>query len=347
MANMKIGIFTALFFVAGIASAVTSSRGKALILVDNLDAKTSHSKFLKTIESLGFETSLSLISNEDLKLKELDTWIYDAVVILGGSTKFGYMGKVNKASLVEYFNAGHNLFIVLDPDATAAARSLASELGVSVESVNSRVIDHFHVSTKLDAQKQHTAIMATVKEAVSTVLREDLVGKEIAFSGVGLSLSPESTLAMGILSGHPSTYSGEPGKRTQGSRTLGGSALKLAACVQGRNNARACVLGSLDMVSDEYFAATKTNAQFAEDMLAWTLKLKSVLKASQIRHRIIEGEVSPASYRVKDDVEVAVDIEECNVSGCSPYMYVVYEKIEALVRTLNSYTMHSMYLQGK
>jgi oligosaccharyltransferase complex subunit beta len=91
------------------------------------------------------------------------------------------------------------------------------------------------------------------------------------------------------------------------------------ALVQGRNNARATVIGSLDMLSNAFFGAEVGNAPFVTDIAEWTFHQRGVLRPSNLRHRVIGGDVSPAVYRIKDEVEFAVDIEECGRGGCGPY----------------------------
>ena len=143
----------------------------------------------------------------------------------------------------------------------------------------------------------------------------------VVFKGVPLSVSMESEVAFHAVTGSETAYSGVVGKIISPSKTpLAGKSLGLLTLVQGRNNARVAVSGSTDMLSNKFFSAAAGNAKIAADVLQWTFRQKSVLKASPLRHRNAEtNEISPAVYRINDIVEVAVDIEECTESVCKPF----------------------------
>lgn len=219
---------------------------------------------------------------------------------------------------LEFFNSGHDVFVALDQKASSSTRALMARFGIDLELSKSSVLDHFNFHKKLD-QGNHTTVVSSVTMKNPAIFRDSTLEQEIAFRGIGFSVSPESSMVISVLNGRPTAYSGEPGKGTFGPTVLGGFNLKLGALVQGHNNARVAVLGSLDMVSDAYLSGSKGNLPFMEDVLSWTFQLKGVLKASNLRHRVIGGEIAPARYRVKDDVEIAVDIEECDVNGCRPF----------------------------
>lgn len=221
----------------------------------------------------------------------------------------------------EFFNAGHDVVVALSPDATPSMRTLVSRLGADVELPGTRVIDHFEFEQKLDVSGNHTAVVAHFTGASSNFFSPSTVEKQVVFDGVGLSVSPEAVLVADVLQGSPTSYSGKPGKATFGSDVLAGSVLKMAVLIQGRNNARAGIIGSVAMLSDAFMKTSNGNGPFAQEMIQWTFQLSHVLKASRIRHRLAGGEDYPSSYRIKDVVEVEIDIEKCDSHGCRPFRY--------------------------
>lgn len=220
------------------------------------------------------------------------------------------------SSVSEFFDAGHDVLLAFNNKASSQMKDLAQELGVSVDSSGTTVIDHFKFHKSVDTG-DHTAVLSAPTPALKSIFGNS-PSAAVLYKGAALSVSPSSELAMLVLTGSPTSYSGSPSKLV-GDVTLAGQGVGLVAAVQGRNNARAAIAGSLDMLSDTYFSANKNNAVFAADILAWTFHQRGVLKASNLRHRIIGGEETPAVYRIKDEVEFAIDLEECEAGKCKPY----------------------------
>lgn len=228
------------------------------------------------------------------------------------------MGEGLKPSLIrDFFNSGHDVFLALSGDASTQLREMSTRLGVDVDVNGTSVIDHFSFDKKLGAS-DHATVLSSALAPLSGVFGAATKGPFL-YRGVGLSISPESEVAFLGLTGSPTAYSGSPGKPVKGA-VLAGKNLGLVALVQGRNNARLAVVGSTDMLSNAFLEASKSeNARLAADVLHWSAHERGVLKASALRHRIVGGEEQPAVYRINDDVEVELDIEECSEGVCKPY----------------------------
>lgn len=288
---------------------------KVLVLLDNLNLQQTHSKFLQNLNSKNLDVTYATLDTKTIKLKDWDDWLYDKLVILGGKTKLG--SGVKSSLITEFFDSGHDVFLALDEAPTTQLRELAIALGVDVNPAGNVVIDHFNFDP--EHGDGHTAVLTSALAALPAVFSPSAKGP-ILFKGVGLSVAPESEVAFHAVTASPTAYAGTPGKPVPASRVpLAGQSVGLVTLVQGRNNARAGVVGSVAMLSNDFYAAAAGNAQVAADILKWALSQKGVLRASPIRHRIIGGEVSPPLYRINDDVEVAVDINECGESGCKGY----------------------------
>lgn len=96
-----------------------------------------------------------------------------------------------------------------------------------------------------------------------------------------------------------------------------GSQLGLVSTVQARNSARLSVVGSAEMLTDQWFkakvkkadggkAVSTWNREFAKRVTGWTFKEIGVLRVNSIEHHLNEegasDESNPKIYRVKNDV---------------------------------------------
>lgn len=136
-----------------------------------------------------------------------------------------------------------------------------------------------------------------VSSAVLGKYNEDHARVPLLFHGVGQSLTdPENVLALGVLRGNPSSYSAMPNKPlgSDGPENAGQDAL-LVTAVQGRNNARVVVSGSLDMFSNAYFRAVDNagshvgNELFCSELSKWTFAETGVLRFRDITHHRTDG----------------------------------------------------------
>ena len=233
---MRSVLSTLLVCAAAWATIVTTARAstkKVLVLVDDLAAKQTHSTFLKQLAFGGYDVTLSLASSEDAFLQKVDEWQYDHLVVLGGEGKFGE--GVAPAKLLEFFESGRNVYLAINPETSGKAGALAKRLGADVEAKRSTVVDPF--------SSEGSSVKAVVDEAAVDRLLPGVVesGPDVDFvDGIGLSIAPEATMTVGALHATPTAYATTDGAMDGAKRPtkLGGYSLKLAALVQGRNNAR-------------------------------------------------------------------------------------------------------------
>lgn len=81
---MRIYCILSIALSLAVAGQGSSSKGKVLVLIDSLDLQGTHSKFLQSIKSKGYETTVASVNAKTTKLKDWDTWLFDKLVILGG-----------------------------------------------------------------------------------------------------------------------------------------------------------------------------------------------------------------------------------------------------------------------
>jgi oligosaccharyltransferase complex subunit beta len=83
--------------------------------------------------------------------------------------------------------------------------------------------------------------------------------------------------------------------------------------------------GSLDLFSNEFAAATiggaaSGNEAFAAALSEWNFGERGVLRARNLEHRVVGAAVAnPEQYRVGDEVEFAIDIEEYEGGAWRPF----------------------------
>lgn len=187
----------------------------------------------------------------------------------------------------------------------------------------------------------------------------ELAAREAApvlFRGVGMAVSDDSELALRVLAAEATAYSAHPRAPIKDYPQSAGTDTLLVAAVQANNNARVVVAGSLDLFSNDLFASpvegadsehkwpSSSNRAFARELSAWNFGERGMLRARDIVHRRADGsqpatqlqraskeelptslypdpEIAPDNlvYRIKDEVEYAVTIEEWRDGAWQPH----------------------------
>ncbi len=203
---------------------------------------------------------------------------------------------------------------------------------------------------------QHTTILATKtidSRAVLGYFNGQSEKTPILYKGIGHSIADDNVLAVRILRGNPSSYSYFPNKAmtTEGPFSAGDQTL-LVSGIQGRNNARVVVSGSLDLFTNAFFGAiletTATsesgNRAFVDNISKWAFCEQGVLRFRDITHHKLDGtppdvilhekerpdlpitlypdpEITRNSlvYRIKDDIVYSMIVEEYSLDEWKPF----------------------------
>jgi oligosaccharyltransferase complex subunit beta len=191
----------------------------------------------------------------------------------------------------------------------------------------SALIDHFNYDES--ASEQHDVLLVQPpkplrKDAknffgstIGTGKAGDASNRPIAVPhAVGQVLGSASPLLLPILKAPSTAYVANPKEESIDDLFASGSQISLVTAHQARNNARITVLGSVEMLQDDYFDESKfSNKLFAEQVSAWTFKELGVLKVGRLQHWLNEGptggvnssavsisDLNPTIYRIKNDV---------------------------------------------
>jgi oligosaccharyltransferase complex subunit beta len=169
----------------------------------------------------------------------------------------------------------------------------------------------------------------------------------VLYHGVGQSVADkDSILTLPVLRGNPSTYSSTPNKAVGDSPESAGAETLLVTAVQGRNNARVTVSGSLDMFSNAFFRADTVggNQLFCSELSKWTFGETGVLRFRDITHMrsdgvppdvILHEKVRPdlpqslypdpeltrnsLVYRIKDEIVYSMVVEQFTENHWVPF----------------------------
>lgn len=319
---------------------------KILLLVSDEGLNSSHSVFIDSLHKAGLTVETKKISDSKLQLHSWGSWLYDGVVILSkGTQELG--GAVDSALLVEFVDAGGNVFIATDENPTASIRDVASQLGAEFVEQGAAVRDYVSFSDGMGPSQ-----LLTTSVYPSRVMTGEAKAP-IVYKGGALTTAPDSVLAMRALMPAPTAVVTSAGTQ------LAGPEFALAVTMQSRTDARFCILASIEVLSDAAFSqkvlpATSSrsastasgNLSFATALLRWTMKLQGVLKYENLRHHRV-GEASPPpanTYTVNDDILLSLDVLERDGPAWRPH---VSEHLVAQFVMLEPYVRQSMKYEGQ
>lgn len=233
---------------------------------------------------------------------------------------------------MDFINSNGNIMLALSADQAtpSAISSLLLELDVSLPPErNALIVDHLNFDTKSAADKHDVLLLPSPKAPRAGVKDYFHVDGTLAVPrAVGQVLGNASPLLAPILRAPSTAYSYNPKDEEASVEDVfaSGSQLSLVTSFQARNSARFTVLGSVEMLEDQWFDAVvkspkgqeerTQNKAFAEKLSAWTFQEIGVLKVGKVQHYLNEGkvagttnlsvsefpELNPKIYRIKNDV---------------------------------------------
>ncbi|KAJ4829368.1 Dolichyl-diphosphooligosaccharide--protein glycosyltransferase 48 kDa subunit [Turnera subulata] len=301
---------------------------RVLVLLDDLSLKSSHSLFFASLQSRGFFLDFKLAEDPSLALQRYGEYLYDALILFSPSAdRFG--GKVD---VLDFVDSGHDLIFAADSSASDFIKSIATECGVDFdEDPSAVVVDHNGYAVS-ETDGDHTLIAADDFIQSDVILGKAKIEAPVLFKGIGHSLNAANSLVLKVLSASPSAYSANPSTKLSSPPTLTGSSISLVSVVQARNNARIMIAGSLDMFSNRFLRAAvqkagssikyekSGNEQFVTELSKWVFHERGHLKAVNLRHNKVGETDEPAMYRIKDDLDFAVEIYEWSGQSWEPYV---------------------------
>ncbi|XP_059645184.1 dolichyl-diphosphooligosaccharide--protein glycosyltransferase 48 kDa subunit [Cornus florida] len=312
-------------------SSESASGQRLLVLLDDLALKSSHSIFFKSLQDRGFELDFKLADDPKITLQRYGKYLYDGLILFSPTIeRFG--GSLDLAAVLDFVDAGHDLIISADPNASDLIRNIAAECGVDFdEDPSAVVIDHTGYAVS-DTEGDHTLIASDYFIQSDVILGSTKIEAPVLFKGIGHSLNPANSLVLKVLSASPSAYSANPNSKLSNPPSLTGSTISLVSVVQARNNARVMISGSLEMFSNRLFRSSvqkarssdkygkSGNEQFVTELSKWVFHERGHLMAVNVKHHKVGETDEPAIYRINDDLEYSVEIYEWSGTNWEPYV---------------------------
>merc|ERR1711894_385654 len=330
---------------------------RALVLLDNLITKETHSLYFRGLVAEGFVLTFKVADDASITLKKYGSYLYDHLILFSPTVEeFG--GDLKVEGVTEFIDAGGNVLVAGNSQTGDVLREIASECGFEADEEGNSVIDHLNFDVNLDGGK-HTLIAT---DSANLIDSAPIVGDKkslgpILYEGTGLMVDHENPLVLEILTASSTAYSHNPDEPITEYPHATGKGTVLVAGLQARNNARVVFAGSIDLFSDKFFtskvssssgkkAAKSGNQALAVALASWCFQLSGVLRVKGVDHHL-EGEKGPqtVAYTIKDDVVYSIDIEEYSNGKWVPYngkdVQMEFVRIDPFVRlTLNNQNGH-------
>uniref|UniRef100_A0A0N4ZMJ8 Dolichyl-diphosphooligosaccharide--protein glycosyltransferase 48 kDa subunit n=1 Tax=Parastrongyloides trichosuri TaxID=131310 RepID=A0A0N4ZMJ8_PARTI len=334
------------FLLLFLSFAITLNANKILVLIDDVATRETHSMFLESLKARGHTLSIKPADDATLTLFKFGEKLYDDLFVLAPSVhKFG--GAINSEQINKFVDNGGNILVTGASNIGDAIREMAIEFGFEYDLSKTSVVDHFNYDQVLDDGK-HETIVLNKENLLKTKLIVGDIDKNgpILYKGVGLLAHRSNKLMLEIMTGYSTSYSYNPSSKT-GKPSIAGKDLILIGGVQARNNARAILIGSLDMLSNDFFTATvqssnngkpetSGNMNLAVELSKWVLQENGVLKVVSVKHNVVGEKEAPEMYTIMDNIEYTIKIEEKKEGKWIPFtptdVQLEFVRIDPFVR---------------
>eukprot|EP01083_Nonionella_stella_P199215 730675_1 len=320
--------------VSGVSRAVAPS---TLVVVKDDFSKYTYSRLFKSLKRRGHAISIKSSVDKSIKLTEYGESLYSNLIILSPSSK--QIGDLSYKDILNFIDAGNNVLIGLDHTYSSEfIKKIADRCGIDLLSKNTKVYDHL----SYDTLRKHSSLNALAHDTIllsnwpkyRALIPSDAQepSAPILYNGIGMKLKKNSHLSLSLLSGNSGTYATDSDANGPIDKAIlsSGSALSLIAALQMRNNARITFIGSLKMLSDEYFVSPvqsswdgkryekSGNEELMALVSAWAFGEVGVLRITNSTHHLQvhahnnekEVTINPTRYRIKDFVTYSATIEE-------------------------------------
>ncbi|THG02900.1 dolichyl-diphosphooligosaccharide--protein glycosyltransferase 48 kDa subunit-like [Camellia sinensis] len=145
MSTLQLIFLTAIPFLATLCSSFSPEHPtdpRILVLLDDLAIRSSHSIFLNSLQSRGFDLDFKLADDPKISLHRYSQYLYDGLILFSPTVeRFG--GSIDLAAIMDFVDAGHDLIMGANSSASNLIREIATECGVDFdEDPGAMVIDH-------------------------------------------------------------------------------------------------------------------------------------------------------------------------------------------------------------
>lgn len=320
---------------------VATCRPRTLVILENVLTKETHSSFLADLGEKDTDVTYKYATDSSLTIKKYGERVYDSIIVLAPSVA-AFGNALTPTDFLDFVDAGGNLVLTASNKVGEPIREIAAEVGVEIDEAGTSVIDHMNYD--VTDEGDHDLIVAD--DFINTKV---IVGESpapVLFKGVGMAADLDNPLVIDILKASQTAYSHSPDQDILEYPLAIGSSLLLVAGMQARNNARVVVFGSHDMLSDAFYIAKAQtvmggvkeagNKAFASAVTDWALKRNGDLRFGTVKHNKVGEAPSDAAYRITDDAEYSITIEEMQNGKWAPFqakdVQMEFVRIDPFVR---------------
>lgn len=251
---------------------------------------------------MNFELDFKMIDDPSIKLTYFGEYLYSNIVFFAPSynEEFSKKSDIKIASLLKFFDEGHDLMIFGDKDVGNFLRNFVTEFGVDFDDYDSRVKDSLYLHNYKDSLNQDLVNLkrsdiVVSKNAINIPAVTKLPKGFVLYEGIGMDIDSHNQYVFPILRADENSYSiNEKSGRVYNN----GEKIKLVNAYQGRNNRRVVITGSTSLCSNKFYflssqdgsnPLSSPNANFCSDMINWNFQRSGVLKYENIRHQRVNS----------------------------------------------------------
>jgi oligosaccharyltransferase complex subunit beta len=313
MATVKILFICLLLVAQGLAlSQASPAKKRTLVLLDNASFYLTHSQFLKIFSELDHSHKVELVSikmiTEGLIRLEVDKEMqYDNIIFMAGSLP--ELPEMTGFNLPRFFEKGGNIFFIIDNDLSPFFREYFKKFGFSVDRPGSYLVDY---EKAVDPSQPQLFKVTNFKD--HSFLAENVKGP-LLYSGMGLETTIFENSQMTVFARGGSTTASvvyeTHGKRTY-SKLSKNNILLLG--IQGLQQGRIIVSGSLDMFSNRIFELSKgENRAYSRNLVEWLSNERAYVRQVGYHFTCLDWEGNPSEdCRKKFKFRFNTDLESWN-----------------------------------
>ncbi|KAK9316099.1 Dolichyl-diphosphooligosaccharide--protein glycosyltransferase subunit WBP1 [Lipomyces starkeyi] len=304
-----------LLALVSLAFALSTTGPKLLVVLDASINTEDYSIFFDDLKGRDFALDFRSANDPHLSLFNYGERAYDHVILTLPPTQKALGPNLLAKPLLEFMTNGGNVLVLLNPNehALSSVREFARELDIHLPFRDTKLVDHFHFDTVASPNLHDRLILDPETSLVEPSILQVATNKKIVYSGSAFALG-NNHLLFPILRASDTAYVYDPAEELLASDSpfVSGTQAYLVAGIQARNNARAVIVASSSMLSNDAInAADSANRELAAGITKWTFQESGVIKLASVTHKLANtAEENPQIYRVKQNITYEAEISE-------------------------------------
>jgi len=250
---------------------------RTLVLIDNMMLHTTHSTFFKDLKSNGHNVKIdyvdpSMISHSHIKLASNNEYLFDNLILM--CTTLPDFPTTKEFNVRKFFDDGGNVFFVGDYDTSDHFRDFVKTFGFTFSPSGSYTVDYKH---SVEPLSPNVFTLNNINDI--SFLGEGVKGK-VLYNGIGLGQTHfENIQTTVFVRGNLQTATITYGANGRSEYNAMGRNVVLVLGIQGFNNARCLVTGSLDMLSNQLYSKSKgANRAYVNNLAGWLSHERGMLR---------------------------------------------------------------------